>query len=240
MMNKFNQLYEIKEEARDKLMQDIYEQNIDIPLDLTDNTLFNPVSGSKKFDAKLFQTKTEMADKIISSLPKNSSNEVDDSIFSNLGLWSWLSLALAQSVYSDDNGNLNFHKKRRWYFIPSGLQDFQTGYRHLILIPVLLRYRYGNKVDHHMTSNINVAGEINEQLLSQQDFWEDYWFELGNMLYYDNVSKKIKKDAGGKKEGSARRLVSFFNQISVTYDTASLGAKGIYDLLPKEFDAFKK
>ena len=238
-MTKFNQLYQIRDEIRDQLMQDIYDQKIKIPVDLKDNTYFIPIQGSKEFDAKLFTNKTEMADAVISSLPKNNMNKVDDSLFSNLSLWSWLSLALVGSVHSDSNGKFIAPFTRRWYFIPTGLQNYTTGYRHLILTPVLLRYRYGDIVAHHMTSKINQAGEINEQLLSQQDFWEEYWFELGKMLYFDNKIKKIKKDAGGKKAGSPRRLISFFNQISVTYDTASLGAKGIYDLLPEEFNCFK-
>lgn len=59
------------------------------------------------------------------------------------------------------------------------------------------------------------------------------------LLYYDTNSGSLKKGAGGKLGGAARRLAKVRTQLDVTWDMTDLGEEKIVELLPSEFDKFK-
>ena len=59
------------------------------------------------------------------------------------------------------------------------------------------------------------------------------------LLYWDQDNGAYKSGAASKKAGSARRIPEVVNQLTLTYDLASMPPEKILELLPSEFDRFK-
>jgi hypothetical protein len=82
--------------------------------------------------------------------------------------------------------------------------------------------------------------DIFEQLAARQTIFGNKTIIAGAYkLYYDEAAQLPKKGAGGKGAGSPRRLVSFIQQIDLTYDLFACSAEQFLALLPKEFLKFQ-
>jgi hypothetical protein len=93
---------------------------------------------------------------------------------------------------------------------------------------VLLQTRAGGK-----------RSDIFEQLAARQTIFGNRTIIAGAYkLYYDVAAQLPKRGAGGKGAGSPRRLVSFIQQIDLTYDLRACSPQQFIDLLPREFAKF--
>ena len=83
-------------------------------------------------------------------------------------------------------------------------------------------------------------GEVVEQFASRLEIVTNRGLiESVTTLYWDTKGKKLRRGAGGKDAGSARRLADVLLQFDVTWDLYSLSADGLLGLLPREFDRFR-
>ncbi len=79
-----------------------------------------------------------------------------------------------------------------------------------------------------------------EQLASRQSIiTNDTIMEVASRLYID-ASKKQKKGAASKKNGSVRRFTEIINQFDLTWDLYGMSPERLMELLPKEFDKFRR
>ena len=84
------------------------------------------------------------------------------------------------------------------------------------------------------------SGDLYEQIASRQQLITNRNV-VGtiNQLYYDEEAGKLKRGAGGKERGGARRLADTLNQFDLTYDLYSVDSLKLLELLPKEFSRFR-
>lgn len=157
------------------------------------------------------------------------------------GLWAWLAaLWIDQLAPVSDSGARRLGARARWIPQPD---DFQRYYRHLFAGP------YRIYAAHHrdpgvalcvLATEVAKPGEVAEQLAARQEIVVSPGIVgAATKLYVDPATKKLKRGAGGKGAGSARRLSDVVSQLELTHDVYAMNADQILDLLPREFAKFR-
>lgn len=188
--------------------------------------------GSRPLDDGPALTSLEMAARVQKALPSDWR-----ALLPRRGLWAWLTFVLRDTVLPRDrNGVRKVGELHRWY--PSDPGDFQKAQRHLIRMPVVLLGSLNGAADHLLCGDPSVPGEVREQLTGRQDMLTRAFQGTARSLYYDEARGGLKRGAGGKGGGSARRLRDLHRQLDVTWDLFGLDSVAIQKLLPTEFDKF--
>jgi hypothetical protein len=152
------------------------------------------------------------------------------------GLWTWLTL-----VWLPELGPISPGAHAARFVLEA--DDYRTYYRH---------YLYGawGIYDSHredpsrawslLCTPPNKPGEVVEQIASSQNLvGSPPMVQAVTDLYMDPTTGKHKTGAGGRKDGSARRLARVFQQFDLTWDLQEMTASEIIGLLPAEFNRFK-
>jgi hypothetical protein len=158
------------------------------------------------------------------------------------GLWAWVSL-----LYFEELCPPGAHGRRkpgalaRW--IPE-VSNFQRYYRHLLAGPYRIYRAHRDDPKRAMAllcGPLDRPGDIVEQLASRQEIVTN-WAVMASAtaLYVDPATQKPRRGAGGKGRGSARRLADVLNQFDVTWDLYAMDATHLLQLLPREFERFRK
>jgi hypothetical protein len=191
--------------------------------------------NTRSLDAEAtFSTRRELAVLIDRTLGnRNSIQELTD----DPGMWAWISL-LYYSQLRQPIGEHGWKSAESARFIPVGA-SFRY-YRHQVSGPHFLWALYRDKASVFLDGPANTGPEVNEQLLSVSPIASsESVIETCNLLYHSPTSKRgVKKGAGGKGPGSARRFREVFWQLYETYDLRAMEAEEILSLLPDEFDQF--
>lgn len=156
--------------------------------------------------------------------------------------WAWLSLLWVDWLRIGKNGKrVAFGKLHRW--IPE-VEKSRTFHRHLVAGPTLIYSTHRDEPRRAMAVLCGLPsapGEVAEQLMSNRELsWSPGVMELATRLYFNPETGSLRKGAGGKEEGAARRLVDVLWQLDRTWDVASMSSGELLDLLPGEFDRFSK
>jgi len=164
------------------------------------------------------------------------------------GLWTWLSALLLKRLVKVNRktGELDFSEEKEnslYIYHPA----HNRYYRHLVAFPCLIYSSLGDKGRIFLRGDISERGEIVEQLASVQDVQRNPGvIEAITILYYDPSKDGVMKGAASKPNeernlgGQARRLREVLKQFALTYDLNAMEGSQIVDLLPREFDRWKK
>jgi hypothetical protein len=88
---------------------------------------------------------------------------------------------------------------------------------------------------------LDKPGDVVEQLASRQELITNRGImELATKLFVDAATQRIKRGAGGKTGGSARRLSDVIEQFDLTWDLYVATSDELVAVMPKEFDKFLK
>lgn len=156
----------------------------------------------------------------------------DDPMF-----WAWISAAWMEDVLQPAEP---VRSEERW------IPDFTSRkyYRHLLQGPFVLYRAHAqdpSKIMVLLYQPISKPGEVVAQIHASNDLAFSSAAELANLLYFDQSTGAIKRGAGGNGEGSPRRLAtSFLNQFKVNLDLAGMTAQALFEILPSEYDRFKR
>lgn len=186
---------------------------------------------------ELFSTRAEAAHRLNEIL----GDPPPQDIFSDAGLWAWLSLFYVDSVLPVDKKGMRPVKAMARY-IPDG-GDYRRYYRHLLAGPYRVFRAHRDHPDRAailLCPSLSTPGDVVEQLVARQELITNpVVVQVATSLYYDPVTGKAKKGAGGKSGGSARRLASVLDQFDVTWDLFAMPWENLMDKLPKEFSRFR-
>jgi hypothetical protein len=156
------------------------------------------------------------------------------------GMWAWLTLRFFDVVCPSTGGG----RKIREYaaYVPE-TNNFRRYYRHLLLGPYLIYRAHRDNPERALallSKPPHVIDDIVGQLASRQEMVTNRGvMELATRLYIDPKTKKTKKGAGSKGNGSPRRLVAILDQFDVTWDLYSMKSAELVDILPgAEFKRF--
>ncbi len=158
------------------------------------------------------------------------------------GLWTWLTMFFFDEVCpADGNGNRDPQDEAR--LLPL-LDNHQRFYRHLLLGPFLIVRAHRDQPERALAflkQPLWKPGDIVEQLASRKELVTNRAVaEAATRLYFDPVSDAFKRGHSSKIRGGPRRLASLLNQLDLTWYLYGLSADEVLNLLPKEFDRFRK
>ena len=206
----------------------------DTVIDPLNPVLTSPVQGTGNLKLKEFATAKNMAQAVLDALePANLFDLLPDT-----GLWAWLTFGMRDQLFKRaGDGTMKVGEVHRWY--PSNPNDWQKGQRHLVRMPVLLLKTLGNDADHLLCGAPTVLPEIREQLTSQQDMFNPVFQQVARLLYFNDDTGALKRGAGGKREGTPRRLAKVRQQLDVTWELEEREPSEIIATLPAEFSRFK-
>ena len=159
-----------------------------------------------------------------------------------IGMLSWLALLYFDQVCkkSDKSNRLQILSKYR--YIPE-IENSWRFYRHLVLTPILVWQRLKEDSILLLSNPLHESGDAIEQLMSRQDFIaNENILTVARKLFFDEQKKKPKPRAFSDSEpGNAKRLArDIVPQLSMTYDLYETPINVIMELLPEEFDEWKK
>lgn len=173
-------------------------------------------------------------------------NRALDSIMSterahSTGMWTWLTLRMLDVVApARADGSRRIGERSLYVLEPDNWLRY---YRHLLAGPCRVMRAHWDEL--HVTQAIlagkpNVPGELYEQIASRQEvITSGALVRLTRKLYWDSATKSVKRGAGGKGAGSARRLASLLLQLDLTWDFAEMDDERMVSLLPgREFSRF--
>jgi len=198
---------------------------------------------SKKFhktvgieEGKTFRNRMEMAKYLKSrfELVKAEASEINDR-----GLWTWLAYIWFDQLCPLENGMRKVRETVR-YICSS---DFTDYYRHYVAITyVIFDVHKENNSRIFLYSPVNEHNDFIEQLASRQNIISNKnLVETATRLYLDPTSNTPKRGAQSRdRAGTLRRLIRMFDQIELTYDIRIMSADEILDLLPAEFNEWKR
>ena len=154
------------------------------------------------------------------------------------GLWTWLAILFREQLWksgADKVGAID-----RWILN----SHFQKYYRHLLAGPYFIYKTHEDNPNRALIAlytKVSAPGEIVESLQSRKDVVRfPSIMEALTKLYYDPVTGINKKGAASKTKGGSRRFIDVKNQFDLTFDFYGMTPDQILELLPKEFDRFRK
>lgn len=159
-------------------------------------------------------------------------------------LWTSLSLVWFDELCpAKANGSRDVGEDYR-YILSS---DYRHYYRHLVRSPWQLVHHHGENarfllVAPKMQSHpLSVHGEILEQFGGRQQVLASRSIiEAANGMYLDPKTQRPATGVAGSGRGSARRFGLVLRQFDLTYDPEGMPKSALLDVLPPEFDKWKK
>ena len=202
---------------------------------LTDDTASELVADIEIVN-KDFTTRFDAATYLDSLLSKAKIANIER----DAGLWAWLTLLFFDQVCPvGEQGARKPGELAR--YIPA-VDNFQRYYRHLLLGPYAIYRAHADDPERArgvLMTKVSAPGDVVEQLASRQELITNKSvMSVVTRLYFDKQKASPKKGAGGKSDGSPRRLADVLNQFDLTFDLYSVPEIGLMSLLPKEFKRF--
>lgn len=156
------------------------------------------------------------------------------------GLWSWLDLCFFNATCPLSNKGTRDPKSEYRHILS---REYKNYYRHLVRTPWVAVFLHGEASRAMLAGEPSTGGEAAEALLSRQHLVENRgFFHAVDRLYVRSESSTWTCVTGARGEGggSMRRLAKILKQYDLTYDLTVMTGDQIFELLPREFERFKK
>lgn len=191
-----------------------------------------------------FKTRLEVAAYLydrFSSCPVDARKDIE----SSKGVWAWLALYYLDQLKGIRVGSTLYPAKfgdvKRYI-----VYDGRSRHRHLLLTPytifqTLKRARVDSTAARtELSGPLNIPGDLAEQLSASSSLVTSAAvIVVADKLYFNQSTGALKIGAGGRGDGSARRLAAVLNQLERTFDFHTMGYEELLAVLPKEFKRFK-
>jgi hypothetical protein len=210
----------------------------DLPTDaLTSADYSEPLELETEVEDRDFSSRLDWAMYIDEKLEGKGLKNIERDV----GLWAWLALFYVKGLLpSRKNGRKNLGEAAMW--VPQ-IHDYRRYYRHLLAGPYRIYRAHRTDPDKALIllgGPFGSHGEVVEQFASRLEIVTNPGLiESLTTLYWDKEGNKLRRGAGGKDAGSARRLADVLLQFDLTWDLYSLTSGRLLGLLPKEFNKFR-
>ncbi|MCY4243244.1 MAG: hypothetical protein OXD36_16065 [Rhodobacter sp.] len=162
----------------------------------------------------------------------------------DVGLWSALALHWFDRLCPPDAGGNRSPGQEYLYVLSS---DYRHYYRHLVRSPWQLVKDHGEASRFLLVSPrerkhpLSVNGEILEQFGGrQQVLGSRSVIRAASKLYLDARTSRPRTGVAGSGRGSARRFGLVLRQLDLTYDPECMSDSALINILPDEFDRWRK
>ncbi len=204
---------------------------------LLDPSTSEALPGSGAVEQRGFDSRYEMAVHVLDALGTCDFNRIGYSA----GLWAWLSLFYVELICPlDRHGRRSVLELPRYLLTP----EHRNYYRHLIREPVILVRKNGEFARALLTSRAGRfrISSVFEEVASRQELISNPGVvELVWRLYFHPKRHTVRVGvAGHGRSGGIRRFGLVLQQLGLNYDLPAMNARQIADLLPKEFEPWKR
>jgi hypothetical protein len=204
---------------------------------LDDPRYITLVPGAVKLDSKAgsFATLYELTEYLVDSLKPLERNVVD----TNPGSWAWLALFFFDQLCpaSPSTGTREPRDSENYIWVKN---NHRKQARHRLRTPYLLVRAHGDRVKCMFSKEPTTRGELTEQLTSRQAYLGYKGVVLAACQMYGDAEGNMKRGVAGRGPGCASRLMSVLAQLEMTYELGTITEDALVNLLPAEFDRFKK
>ena len=240
------QLREIFAEARLGLKSTQAAKIDEAALDKINDLVYNDELTSKipsvEVDPnKIFQSRLELGQYLASVVPDGS----NFAAYQHTGFWSWISALYITQLLEPNKGGKSYKLWSNYRYIPEAQLNKLRYYRHLCYLPYWICQSQPEKTaEFFLINKPYVHSDAIEQLYTADKDFLPFpgIIEVATRLYVNPETNSYRKNYLGKSTGgSARRLATVIvKQWQLNYDLHVLTANQIWDLLPKEFDNWKR
>jgi hypothetical protein len=202
---------------------------------LTDAQTSAPLPQDITVERKTFSNRFVFGEYLVNVFKPLDTREITNAS----GVWTWLALYFFDGICPVVAGRRNVLEDA--VYVLGKTFNYQRYYRHLVRTPWLVVSNHGEygKVMLIMRDK-GTRSEIFEQLAARQEI-------IGNrtavaaayQLYFDPAAQRPKRGAGGKGEGTPRRLSAVVQQLDLTFDLRDCSVDRFLALLPQEFERFR-
>lgn len=203
---------------------------------LTDPWCSAKVQGSVGVEQHVFDSRLDAAKYLIEALRPLGRSTVEQ----NIGLWSWLSLFYFDQVCPVIRNGKRIPGQDYRHILDT---DSRRYYRHLLVGPYTVFQLHGEGVPVLLCNPLPRPSKFYEELSSRQGFVTNKGvMEAANLLYYDARQRKAKRGSAvtSRMPGTLFRFIDVVQQLDLTYDLYSMTGQEVLDLLPSEFDEWKR
>ena len=164
--------------------------------------------------------------------------------YENVGFWAWISALYLNQILEPNKAKTEYKLWTDVRYIP--LKEFTKlrWYRHLCYLPyhICSRRPKASAEFFLIMEPYKHSDNIEQLWTADKDFTSSPGIiEVAKELYIDKESKNYRRNYLGKGAGSARRLATVIvKQWQMNYDVNMLSRDQVWELLPKEFDGWKK
>jgi hypothetical protein len=189
-------------------------------------------------ESRAFSSKMELAE-YLDGIFTQAGLKREEVIEKN-GLWTWLAYLWFDQFAPVDNrtGHRKVNEKAR-YICSSDYTDY---HRHLVAGPYSIYSLHKNNSRIFLYNPVDEVSDFMEQIASRQFLISHQnLIEAFSTLYSERASGVHKRGAQyHKRPGNIRRFVKIIQQFELTYDIYSMSPQQIVDLLPDEFEQWKR
>jgi len=206
---------------------------------LIDPDTSESVPGTAEVERRTFETRLDVAKYLDEAL---SGLELD-SIETDVGLWSWLSVFCFDQVCPRKKDESRKPGRDYRHILEPG---YRYGHRHLLAGAYVSYSIYGLGEDLGkliLYSPPSVESRFHHELVARQSLITNPGvMEAVNLLYFHIREKKPKTAALSKKKkpGTFFRFIGVIQQLDLTYDLYSMTGEEVLELLPSEFDHWRQ
>ncbi len=205
---------------------------------LTDPESSEALLGSAEVEAVTLETKLAAANYLQRQLATLDRAEVDN----NVGLWTWLSLFYFDQVCPALTRGKREPGEIARYILSHHAQKY---YRHLLAGPLRLLQIHEEYARVFLYGPLPKHGDFSEQLASRAQIISNRSLIAAvYQLYFDPASDGEGRPKRGAltrtRAGNVRRLVTVIQQFDLTYDMYAMTKQQILNLLPGEFDSWRR
>lgn len=201
---------------------------------LTDRQTSDSFSPPRRLERQDFPTRLEAARYLAEVFNGIEGLEED------AGLWSWLSLFYFDQVCPrEPDGRRSPGRDYRHILEPG----FRHGHRHLLGGPFPVYRLYKEDAKPLLATKVHQENRFHHELASRQAFISNpAIIKAANRLYLDDRTGRPKRGAQDSKRGpgTVHRFIDVVQQLDLNYDLYSMSAEALIDLLPSEFDGWRR
>lgn len=203
---------------------------------LDDPQCTSDLSAPARVETKPFASRWGMAQHLAERLAGVPQDEVEE----NVGLWAWLSLFYFEQVCARQPDGAR-KPGRDYRHIPDF--GFQYRHRHLLYGPFAVYRRHRGYAILVLSGPTHLESALYQEITSRQDLLASRGVvEVLNALYLDRSRGMPKRGAQRvtAAPGTVRRFVRVMQQLDLTYDIYGMSGAAILQLLPAEFDGWRR
>ena len=189
---------------------------------------------------KIFANRLELGLYLKSIIDKSSSLAQ----YENVGFWTWINTLYLHQILQPNKDKSEYQLWTNIRYIPDRKLSKLRWYRNLCYLPFYICSNRPKAIAEFflIMQPYSHSDTIEQLWTADKDFSSSPGIvEVAKELYIDKKTKTYRKNYLGKGPGSARRLGTVIvKQWQMNYDVNMLTKDQVWDLLPKEFNSWKK